>query len=572
MRHISRSLVAVGLVIAFIASFYSTMALSGDFRLPADQKWIQVYSHADKSIAIRRARQLATNFDYAEVFLADTGWYAVVVGVAKTSNVALQIDEFIRAGWIPDDSFAADGESYVASVWTASAGYAASALDEAIAREKSWSKKVKSGVQNALVWSGHYKGNLKGEFGRMTRRAIRDFQRELGATPTGYLTRNEIRELERRRVESVRLLGFEQSKITAAGVRIGIPTAIFGTYERNGFSLVYSAPGTNLSVLSMNGGRAAFDVLFDILNEPAEIGRTPYITKKPDWFVIGEKDGDVYSYAYVTLRQNEVKGFRLAWAPRDDSIMDTVAVAMFNSFEPISGIVLHRFDDQKDYRSSTTSPQTPDRPRDRNDARVEEPTRSSGTGFIVARNGLAVTNAHVVDGCEKLLVDKRHPATVISSDELADLALLKIDRFRGDAVASFSERPARLNTDIVVVGYPLHGILGGLNVTRGNVSAMSGLRGARERFQLTAEIQPGNSGGPVVDYTGSVVGVVQSKLVAKALDNIPQNVNFAIRTGTVKLFLSRLNVEYQINRSRDRLDSADLAAAVAKYTVLIECN
>lgn len=127
-----------------------------------------------------------------------------------------------------------------------------------------------------------------------------------------------------------------------------------------------------------------------------------------------------------------------------------------------------------------------------------------------------------------------------------------------------------------MVGYPLHGLLGGLNVTRGAVTSMSGLQGDAVNMQISAPVQPGNSGGPAVNEFGEVVGVVVAKLNAMRLadvtGDIPQNVNFAVRGELVKLFLTQNDVEFEIGNSDQKLSGVDLAEKAKAFTVLISCS
>ena len=143
---------------------------------------------------------------------------------------------------------------------------------------------------------------------------------------------------------------------------------------------------------------------------------------------------------------------------------------------------------------------------------------SSGSGFLVSRDGGVVTNHHVVDGCAKVTViyaGTSHDAAVRAVDADDDLALLEALPDTGEAT-TFSESPrASLGEAVTVAGYPLHGLLSKeLNVTSGNVSALAGLGDDAKRLQITAPVQPGNSGGPLLDGAGNVVGVVVSKLDA----------------------------------------------------------
>lgn len=119
-------------------------------------------------------------------------------------------------------------------------------------------------------------------------------------------------------------------------------------------------------------------------------------------------------------------------------------------------------------------------------------------------------------------------------------------------------------------------MLGGLNVTRGSVAALTGLVGDVKTMQISAPVQGGNSGGPVVDEAGRVVGVVVSKLdalrVADISGEIPQNINFAIRAEVAKLFLGANGIDYAISKEDAAVKPTALAKEATGYTALIECN
>ncbi len=200
---------------------------------------------------------------------------------------------------------------------------------------------------------------------------------------------------------------------------------------------------------------------------------------------------------------------------------------------------------------------------------------STGSGFRVSIEGHILTNAHVVRECAEVRVPPAVPVAVAARDDAADLALLEGPA--GEPSAAFRQgRGIRPGAGVVVTGYPLPGVLAsGVNVSTGSVAALAGPGDERGLIQITAPVQPGNSGGPVLDSAGNVVGVVVSKLdaikIARATGDIPQNVNFAVSAGTARAFLDSEGVAYATAPS-DGARAPDAIAVLAKaFTVLVEC-
>jgi S1-C subfamily serine protease len=134
----------------------------------------------------------------------------------------------------------------------------------------------------------------------------------------------------------------------------------------------------------------------------------------------------------------------------------------------------------------------------------------------------------------------------------------------------------RIGEDVVAYGYPLGGVLATTgNVTFGNVSALVGLRDDSRMLQVSAPLQPGNSGGPLLDGSGLVIGIVQSKLdainMARANGDIPQNVNFGLRGSLALSFAQAHAVEPNLERRRPDLPRAELAALAQRVTVRVLC-
>lgn len=135
----------------------------------------------------------------------------------------------------------------------------------------------------------------------------------------------------------------------------------------------------------------------------------------------------------------------------------------------------------------------------------------------------------------------------------------------------------RLGEDIAVFGFPLRGILASSgNFTRGTITAMAGLADDTRYFQISAPVQPGNSGGPLVDRNGNVVGIVVSKInalkLASITDDIAQNVNFAVKASIVESFLQASGVQFSSDPAHQELAPEDLAAKAQSISVPIECR
>ena len=200
---------------------------------------------------------------------------------------------------------------------------------------------------------------------------------------------------------------------------------------------------------------------------------------------------------------------------------------------------------------------------------------ATGSSFVVSRNGHLLTNRHVVVGCATLRVGGKQ-ARVVSEDANNDLALLRLEQ-AVTSVASFREgRGARIGEKVTVAGYPLQGLLSSsLNVTFGNISALAGIGNDSRLYQISAPVNPGNSGGPLLDSAGNIVGIVTSKLnalrTAKLTGDIPQGVNFAIKSSVIRLFLDLNNVDYETARSSSPKSSTQISAEAQKYTMLVQC-
>jgi serine protease Do len=191
---------------------------------------------------------------------------------------------------------------------------------------------------------------------------------------------------------------------------------------------------------------------------------------------------------------------------------------------------------------------------------------SSGTGFYVDHDGDVLTAWHVVDGCTQVVLIDFEPTRLISYDRQRDVALLQTRRTTG-SFAVFRFSPAEPGETAYALGYPLLDTLWSINTTSGIVSSLSGPGGNQRVLQTTAPVQPGNSGGPLVDDTGNVIGVV----VARLNEPEAQNVNYAVKVDQILPFARGAGVQLRTTDKGGSVDARKIARDGAAYTVPLLC-
>ena len=200
----------------------------------------------------------------------------------------------------------------------------------------------------------------------------------------------------------------------------------------------------------------------------------------------------------------------------------------------------------------------------------------SGSGFSISRDGLVVTNHHVIDGCEAVDIPYKgemHRAVVLSVDERNDLALLK-SKLRPAHVFALNPEGTDILRDIYVAGYPFGRIVSNsVKVTKGIVSSLVGLKNNSSQIQIDAPIQGGNSGGPILDDKGRVVGVTVSKLdvfkMIKERNQIPEGIAFGVKSQTLIQMLKSSGVQTYKKGGLKTTD--DIAKAIRGGTFYISC-
>jgi S1-C subfamily serine protease len=259
------------------------------------------------------------------------------------------------------------------------------------------------------------------------------------------------------------------------------------------------------------------------------------------------------------------------------------------------------FDASRDRSSTSRLPSGEDRQR-QEQAKEESRTRKkqlpqlgTGSGFFVSKMGHVITNAHVVQNCNKITIgdnaNKQVPAELINTDRSNDLALLKLSTLEmasaesksliqklGIVVVPLASKgllrsdDVRLGEKVLVAGYPFGDTFSNtIKVTTGVVSATRGAGDNSGQFQLDAAVQPGNSGGPIYDSGGNIVGVVVAQLNKRTFGSFVENMNFGIKASTVRQFLVASGINSKKSERTEEKSTEQLAEIAQNQALMVMC-
>lgn len=222
--------------------------------------------------------------------------------------------------------------------------------------------------------------------------------------------------------------------------------------------------------------------------------------------------------------------------------------------------------------------------RKQKEDQIEPSIIGSGTGFIINTEGYIVTNYHVIDQCE-YVKNENENLEIVASDPINDISVLKSNRSVSNTI-DLSPNSVIKGEDIYVIGYPFGSFLsGGLvpqsKTTKGIVSSLQGPNNYYNWFQMDASIQPGNSGGPIIDERGGLKGVTVAsadyKVIFEAFEEFPQNINFGVKVDILKNILDANEINYGIKEEESFFDflfaetTEEIIKNSDKSTLYLEC-
>lgn len=211
---------------------------------------------------------------------------------------------------------------------------------------------------------------------------------------------------------------------------------------------------------------------------------------------------------------------------------------------------------------------------------TESTQKSTGTGFAISSNGYIVTNYHVIENANSIKVRGVNAdfsnsllAKVISSDRNNDLAIIQINDGKFTDITNIPyvirTNSVDVGEDVFVLGYPLTSSMGDeIKLTTGIISAKSGFQGDITTYQMTAPIQPGNSGAPVFDKNGLLVAITNAKHTQA------ENAGYAIKTNYLRNLIESLptNVTFQSTNLLQNKPLPEQVKVLKKFVYIIEIN
>ncbi len=419
-----------------------------------------------------------------------------------------------------------------------------------------------------------------------TAKAIAQFQEDNGYPQTGFLDKAQIDRLVAQADGKLNLWGMRRVTLPNHQATIWVPFGLDLATKVSATGYHYKDAASRLSLDFVSvPDRTVAGVYAGILADRKRDGSPIHygaFKAAEGWFVLSSTapDGSDHYYRYHQ-DGDAVTGFALEWNNAAGNV-NAERIAVIDSAVLGASMKGAFFIDPPGNAEARADP--PSQPAARPIERAPDPPPkkegyTTGTGFFVSDEGHFVTNAHVVAECTRVVVKTddgaTHEAARTATDTTNDLAILKLDATPKRVV------PLRLGTrlgeGVEAFGFPHSDTLASSgNFTLGNVTALAGLGDDSRYLQISAPVQAGNSGGPLLDGAGNLVGVVSAKLDAVKMamnsGDLPQNVNFAVKSAILASFLDANRVSYKVGTAGKAMEPADIADQARAMSGFVVCR
>lgn len=571
----------------------------GAVALAQDAYWVQLEANATLAQAEEATRAYDARLDNVNGFrLGASGWYATALGPFTENEATDTLVSLLRSNAIPRDAYVSDGGAYSQQFWpvgdnalaTPPAETPEAETDapaetdvalaepepeeepvvivpeetraEALQSERLLDRPAREALQVALQFDGFYNSAIDGAFGPGTRNAMAQWQLAKGYESTGVLTTTQREELLADYQEVFDSLGLASIVDRDAGIEIIIPAAMveFDRYEAP-FAHYEGDGGVRVVLISQSGGQSTLYGLYDILQSLEVVPAEGERQRRESDFTINGSNSRIVSYTHAAIVDGAVKGYMLIWPQGDQKRRDIALEAMQESFTSTGATVL---DDNAGLDAAMQSVDLV------SGLEIRRADRAR-TGFYVGSGGAVLTTADAVAGCSQVTLDESYPAQVTATDDTLGLALLTPEQALAPlAVAALSTSEPRIQSELAVAGFSFGGRLSSATLTFGKLADVRGLDGEDSVFRLDLDAQDGDAGGPVLDDSGAVLGMLQSDGTDPARQ-FPDEVSFAAKASALAAFLSENGVDVAAMDSAQALSPHALSVKAADMSVLVSC-
>ncbi len=558
--------------------------------------WIQIEARPTLAEAQERARTYAARLPDVNGFVLPSGWYALALGPYTRGDADQVLRVYRSEGTIPNDSFIAFTSSFRQQFWpiganllslpqpttppeasatpepetqpvvTDQAGIPQPPLpdespNEARASEAQLSLTERETLQVALKWAGFYDGAIDGAFGRGTRASMSAWQAANNFQPTGVLTTLQRQTLLGQYNAVLSGLDLQTVRDETAGIEMVLPLGAVSFDRIEPPFVHYEASGdidARVLLISQEGDRATMFGLYDIMQTLQIVPTEGPRERREDGFVLIGQGGDFVSHTEVTLRNGRIKGFTLVWPAGDEDRRQRLLGEMQKSFTRIDGVLDVIADAPGAQRIDLVA-----------GLEIRKP-RLTRSGFYVDDQGIVVTSTDAVAGCGRITLDNDAEASVLGQDLALGIAVLRPDQpLAPMATAAFQTVTPRLQSEVSVAGFSYGGILSAPTLTFGRLADLQGLNGEENLKRLEMEALPGDVGGPVLDASGAVVGMLSAPVLAGR--QLPPSVSFSVDAGAIRALLDSLGVASSQSAATSALHPVDLTRQASAMTVLVGC-
>lgn len=571
----------------FVSFVISLLMLARVASAQEQQVWIQIEAQPNLAEAQERIRDYAPSLADLNGFAMDGGWYALALGPYSRTDADQVLRVLRREGQIPRDSYIAFSSGYGQQFWPigvteqatvppAPAAEEASTAEaippqpvvpdetkaEARRSEQRLTRDERKELQSMLQWAGFYTSAIDGAFGRGTRRSMAAWQQANGFEETGVLTTGQRQMLLQQFNAVLEGLDLQQVEDTTAGISMQLPLGAvrFDKYEAPyaQFNATGFVPEARVLLISQPGDKRTLFGLYDIMQTLEIVPLEGKRERGKSSFLLTGSNDRFTSHTQAALKDGEIKGFTLIWPTGDEERRARVLGAMQESFARLSGVMNAAAGTNNTQRIDLLS-----------GLQIRKP-RVARSGFFVDGAGTVVTSLDAVNTCTRITLEDGVMAEVIGTDAALGLAALKpVEALAPSEVAQLQRATPRLQSDVAVAGYSYGGALGAPTMTFGTLADIAGLAGEQELTRLALAAQPGDTGGPVFDAGGAVMGMLLPR--TSGAQQLPQDVSFAVDATAIEEFLTGLGVTPAATDALVNMAPEDLTAKATQLTVLVNC-